>query len=344
MDKIYNIIVIGLGHQSLEDHIPALNQLSNVVLTGVVDINEEVAREVALLYSVEYGTSIEDLLEKIEKPSVALVALPHSEYLPIIRKLAEKGIHIIKEKPFALNTKEAEELFALSKTNKVSIQVTLQRRYNPIFKTFCQLVRRIGDVHSVEARYTLNIDNLGEGWRSKRSVAGGGALIDMGYHYIDLFIWYFGMPDRVSCRMSGHNRPGQDYDVEDTAFIDFTYQNDETKILSTLFISRVYHEKSEGFVAHGTKGSISLTRGRIIRYNPKGEIVEELYRTDAWPSAIIDQIESLLQNISSGEWEKNNEQYLHHTVVLDACYRSAEIGREIRMSEYFEKDYGEIGY
>lgn len=301
----------------------------------MVDIDTNIAQDVAEKYNVPCASSIDNLLQKIDNPTIAIVALPHNEYLPVIRILAQRGIHIIKEKPFAISLEKARELFRLAKEHNVSIQVTLQRRYNPIFKTFCQLAKRIGTIHTIEARYTLNIKDLSEGWRSKKDLAGGGALIDMGYHYIDLFIWYFGVPEKIKCRMSSGNRPNQDYDVEDTALLDFTYENADRKILATLFVSRVHSEKKEGLTAHGQNGSVTVTRGRVARYNVDGEMIEELQRTHSWPSAIIDQLETLISNISSGSWRENHDQYLDHTIVLDASYASAASGKEIETKTYF---------
>lgn len=145
----------------------------------------------------------------------------------------------------------------------------------------------------------MNISDLETGWRSNKNEAGGGAIIDMGYHYIDLIVWYFGLPQIVGCRMSGRNREGQNYDVEDTAFLNFTYVDVVTskKVLGTLFVSRVYSEKNEGLIAHGTNGSVSVTRGKITRCGTDGKVIEELERKDAWPSAIIDQLEVFVDNV-----------------------------------------------
>lgn len=337
MNRILDVIVVGLGHQSQEDHLPAIQEISSLRLIGLVDINEVVAKEIGERYGVPYATSIDTLLTQISKPDVAIVVVPHSEYLPIIESLATKGIHIIKEKPFAVSLAEATALFELAEKNNVSIQVTLQRRFNPIFRTFCQLAKRIGKVHSIEARYTMNVKDLSEGWRSKKSTAGGGALIDMGYHYLDLFIWYFGVPQKVKCRMSGHNREGQDYDVEDTVFLDLTYEGEDKNILATLFVSRVYSEKGEGLTAHGSKGSVFVTRGRVARYDSDGTMVEELKRTDSWPSAIIDQLETLTNNIASGSWSKNDHQYVEHTAVLAAAYDSSEQDKTMETKGYLER-------
>ena len=180
------IIVVGLGHQSLDDHIPAISECECFELVGVVDIDEAKASEVGAAQAVPFASDTNALLDKLDlKPDAALVAVPHNGYLPIIKLLAEHKIHIIKEKPFAVSVEDALQIKDLIEINDITLQVTLQRRFNPIFYSFQQLIKRIGKLHSIEARYTLNIARLDEGWRASRLYSGGGALVDLGYHYID---------------------------------------------------------------------------------------------------------------------------------------------------------------
>lgn len=135
-------------------------------------------------------------------------------------------------------------------------------------------------------------------------MAYGGALVDMGYHYIDLLVWYFGLPDSITCKISTGNRKNQQYNVEHTAFVDFSYNdtaNDNERILGSLIISRVYPEKDEYLVAYGPNGSVFVKRGELIRLDVTGHKVEHLSRLGGWPSAIIDQLEDFYEKIISGE-------------------------------------------
>ena len=59
----------------------------------------------------------------------------------------------------------------------------------------------------VDVKYTLFVDNLHEGWRGQRDSAGGGCIIDMGYHMIDMVIWYFGLPDNLHAEFSSKAKP-----------------------------------------------------------------------------------------------------------------------------------------
>lgn len=340
--KQLSIIVIGLGHQSVDDHLPAIKESSLIKLLGVCDIDVTTAKEVGRLYGVKYADGVEGLLNKLgQKPDAALVAVPHHEYLPIIEKVALKQIHIIKEKPFATNIEEALKIQEIVKKNNVSLQITLQRRYNPIFITFNQLIKRIGKIYSIEARYTLNIARLDNGWRASKLTAGGGALIDMGYHYIDLINWYFGLPHYISCKMSLGNRENQAYDVEDTVFLSFTYndtKNDGDKVLGNLVVSRVYPEKEEMLTAYGSKGSVCIRRGEVLRRDLEGNVVEALERKPAWPSAMIDQLEEYAHNILQGKKKGIVEKkHFAHTAFMAAAYDSAAQGTPVQPHSYYKE-------
>lgn len=305
-DKVLNIVVIGLGHQSLEDHLPAILESKKYNLIGVIDINKEHAEKIAKEYQTISAQTYLELKSKIiTKIDVVLIAVPHSEYLRIIEEVAADKIDIIKEKPFAISLKEASKLKEIVRRNNISLFVTLQRRYNPIFKSFKQLIKRIGKIYAIEARYTMNVVDLSSGWRAVKNIAYGGALADMGYHYIDLLVWYFGLPDSITCKISTGNRKNQQYNVEDTAFVDFSYNdiaNDNERILGNLVVSRVYPEKDECLIAYGSNGSVSVKRGELMRLNIAGQEVEHLSRLGGWPSAIIDQLEDFHEKIINGKY------------------------------------------
>ncbi|WP_083335734.1 Gfo/Idh/MocA family protein [Mycobacteroides saopaulense] len=324
------LIVIGLGHQSLDDHLPAINESDMIDLIGVADVDPARAQEVGETYNVPYDVTTEGLLARITIPDAALIAVPHIEYLSIIEQLACRGVHIIKEKPFAVSMADAKDLIRVIKQHDVTLRVTLQRRFNPIYQSFEQLTRRIGKLYSIEGRYTINIARLDEGWRANRLSAGGGALIDLGYHYIDLIVWYFGLPDEVSCKTSTGNRMNQEYDVEDTALMTFSYNHSQGEagiVLGSLIVSRVYPTRDELMVAYGSRGSVLVRRGEVTRYDTEGNSVECLQRKGGWPSALIDQIEEFACQIRSCEHSGDIPcRYLEQIALVAAAYESARSG------------------
>lgn len=325
------IIVVGLGHQSLDDHLPAIRDSDKLALAGVVDIDAAKAAMVGVQEGVPYAADVDALLDELSyTPDAALVAIPHSGHLAACTSVVSRGLHVIKEKPFAVSLDDARAIRRLVAENNVTLQVTLQRRFNPIFQSFEQLKKRIGRIYSIEARYTLNVARLDEGWRASRLYAGGGALIDLGYHYIDLLVWYFGLPNRVMCDLSTGNREDQEYDVEDTALLNFLYDGDASgrSILGNLIVSRVYPDKDELLVAYGSRGSVSVQRGRVTRRDITGDTVECLERIGSWPSALVEQLEEFADNVVTGRHAGVIEgRYLEQAALVEAAYRSARTER-----------------
>ena len=135
--------IIGLGKQMVEDHLPAAVESGNFEVKAVCDVNSEKVNNISGKYQLEGFDDLEKMLTKI-KFDVAIVAVPHHQYHSVISKLAERKIHVIKEKPFAVSREEALKFHQLASQNNLFLGVTLQRRFNPIYQAFHQLKKRIG--------------------------------------------------------------------------------------------------------------------------------------------------------------------------------------------------------
>ncbi len=155
----------------------------------------------------------------------------------------------------------------------------------------------------------------------------------MGYHMIDLLMWYFGLPDKIFAEMSYAAKERIIYDAEDTAQVIFKY--DSNNIWGSLLVSRVIPPKQEYFNVYGTKGIIHLERGKIERYSPNGELQESLKREYSWPSAAQDQIEYFIKVIRG---EKENisspEFHFNHLAFIEATYKSKEVHQYINPKEF----------
>ncbi len=333
-------VVIGLGRQSREDHLPAIMQSSNFKLVGVCDINQKKAEEVGIHYNVPYYTDLGELIND-QDFQIAVVAIPHHAYLDVISVLVTAGKHIIKEKPFATSIAEAKQLLQILRGGKVYLGVTVQRRFNPIYRTFHQLKKYIGKIYSIEGAYTMNIVDLDTGWRASKELSGGGALVDMGYHFVDLLIWYFGMPVSVTARMTRGNRPGQQYDVEDTVHLLFDYQlgfEYDEKLVGNFVISRVYPEKQERVRVFGTNGVVEVSRGLIRRLDINGNEIELLERQGGWPSAAIEQLDYFAEKIRrfTPGFLPDYTEHLQHVAVIEAAYESDRLGTSCRPDEFLK--------
>lgn len=312
--------VVGLGKQALEDHIPGLLSSDGADLVAICDDNPEIVREQQYKLRVAGYTDHNEMF-KAEQLDLVVICVPHHVGKVVIEAAAAHRIHVLKEKPFATNLAEARELVACCESAGIQLMVTLQRRFNPIYTSFTQLADQIGTPFMVDAAYTLHIADPSDGWRGKTASAGGGCIIDMGYHLIDMILWYFGLPDRVLADMSMSARPDRNYDAEDTALIHFSY---DSGLYGSLLLSRFIGPKAEQIRLVGSKGIVHLERGRIRRLTNDGEVVESLAREQAWPSAAASQvnyfcrvIEGLRPNVSGPR------ENLAHLSFIAGCYESA---------------------
>ncbi|RLK58776.1 Gfo/Idh/MocA family protein [Actinokineospora cianjurensis] len=312
--------VVGLGKQGREDHIPGLLASDAAELVAICDDDPTTLA----VQTAELGVpGFDDAVTMFDTVPLdfVVVCVPHHAGHSVIVAAAERGIHILKEKPFATTLEEAHELLGVCERAGVHLMVTLQRRFNPIYTSFQQLADQIGTPFVVDAAYTLHIPDPSEGWRGLAGEAGGGCVIDMGYHIVDMILWYFGLPDRVQAESSVAARPDRDYDAEDTALIHFSY---DSGLYGSLLLSRFIGPKTEEIRLVGTHGIVHLERGRLQRLTNDGQVVESLVREQSWPAAAASQvnyfarvIEGLRPNISS---PRDN---LAHHAFIHACYESA---------------------
>ncbi|MFI2608834.1 Gfo/Idh/MocA family protein [Kitasatospora sp. NPDC018619] len=322
--------VIGLGHQALEDHLPGLLGSGRARLVAVCDNDPDVLRDRQKSFHVPAFTRATDLLDAVA-PDFVIVAVPHHAGRTVIEECSARGVHVLKEKPFATSLAEARELAAICEAGQVELMVTLQRRFNPIYTSVLGLLDQIGTPFLIDGQYTFHADDPGAGWRGDLKQAGGGCIIDMGYHLIDLLIWYFGMPSRVIADFSATALPEAGYDAEDTAIIQLGY---DTDLYGSVLLSRWAAPKTEKLHVVGTRGSVLLTKNQVQRFDLGGTVVEELARPHAPASAATAQIDYFCR-VLDGERPNTSgpEQHLAHAAFIASCYESKAAGRYIDPKE-----------
>ncbi|MFE7316588.1 Gfo/Idh/MocA family protein [Streptomyces sp. NPDC057555] len=321
--------IIGLGHQAAEDHLPGLLGSSRAELVAVCDNNPDVLHQRADTLGVPGFTRAGDLLDETG-PDFVIVAVPHHAGRAVTEECAARGVHVLKEKPFATSIKEARELAEICHNGRVELMVTLQRRFNPIYSSVAGMLDQIGTPILVGGHYSFHTPNPGAGWRGDLKQAGGGCILDMGYHLIDLLLWYFGLPSRVIAEFSTTALPEGGYDAEDTAVVQLGY---DSGLYGSLVLSRWMAPKTEFMRVVGTAGSVVLTKGAVQRLALDGTVVEELTRPHA-PSVATAQIDYFCR-VLDGERPNVSgpDQHLSHAAFIASCYRSKTAGRYIDPKE-----------
>jgi len=217
------IVLVGasLGGRGAE-LADAIKQMSPLIqLVGVCDSNPNV---LDAWKSVPTNTSIDGLLDQVDADA-AILALPHSAYRFVRPACLRRGLGIFHEKPLACSLGELLDLQDTLTRRQNPLIVGVQRRAHPSY-VFLKRVLQSDTIHSLTVRMSLgrtfqqvaqHPDAI-QTWRDDPQLAGGGALIDIGYHAIDLVHFLLDAPlTTISCNLWLGNQPASEGQMETAA-------------------------------------------------------------------------------------------------------------------------------
>lgn len=318
----------------IKDHIPALLRRQDVEIVAVVDTNQKLAMHFSEELNVPYFTETSDAVLNTY-PDLALVCVPHNAYFEILKVLSKNNIATLKEKPLAINSEEAKRITELYQSNKTYLQICVQRRFSKLYETTMRLIQDIGDIYLVYVEYALNLngEDMKSGWRADRKISGGGAVIDMGYHIVDLLTYIFGTPDKLYAQLS-YNSVGEGYTIEDSMNALMTFDN---HINANIVVTKVSSHKNEKIRILGSKGSIYIDNRTVTLFNKDNEDMET-YTQDSKDDDLDQQLDYFIKTFKSEPivYMKDNKLLADQCLnmaVIDALYESAQDEKVVRLSE-----------
>ncbi len=338
--------VIGSGGIARRRTIPeGILKADNAELSVVFDINAQANAEVAKESCAKEAGSIEALLDAdIDAVYIATPAGLHSSQ---VQTCAKAGKHVLCEKPLGMTVAEAEAMIETCRQKAVKLGCALMMRFVTQHAEALKLIRegRLGKPTYARAQLSCWYPPIEGAWRQDPATGGGGALIDMGGHCIDLLEMFFGKVIRVSCFA---NNIVHDYKSEDSAVAMLFFENGAMATVDTFFCIPDNSSKNV-LELYGSKGSI-LAKGTIGQ-GPAGEMVAFLEqegkdydaqqaRTKAQGTIIAPQpvntyqaeIEEFSQAIiEDREPLISAELGLRNQKILAACYESARSGKIIEV-------------
>lgn len=324
---LHRCVLIGLGRRALDDHLPALYpRVHSIELVGVCDANpgrasvlHEYVQEKAPDEQPRFYTNLQEMLDR-EQPNLAIISTPHHTHLHIAEELLKRKIPFLKEKPFAINLDEAKQLVSMIEHYSGHMRLCVQRRYHPLYVYGKKAILHLGPIRHFMARYQLNADAYYFGWRSRTETAGGGCVIDMGYHLIDLLYWYFGVPSQVFSVAAPQKDERMEISVEETTLTSFSYENGT---VGSLFLSLCEPDKYEEMRVYGQHGYIKLDRSCLKRLDTKDTVIESLSREPAWPSAVTDVLFEVVNNLSNPDVVRQEcRSGMEIMCIIESMYRS----------------------
>lgn len=222
--------IIGCGAIS-RSHLDAVLRLEGVRLTSVCDIKRD--RAAALASEAGGEIAVYDdyraLIER-ERPDVVHICTPHNLHVPMAAEALKKGIHVVMEKPSAMNEAELSRLSEYQGAAKIG--VCFQNRYNKSVIRAKELIESGEAGRVVGARAFMTWNRAGayyteSGWRGTLEKEGGGVLMNQSIHTADLLVHLIGKPVSVSATVANHHQKNI-IEVEDTAEAYIQFENGAT--------------------------------------------------------------------------------------------------------------------
>jgi len=330
--------VIGSGGIARRRTIPeGITKAQNSELSAVFDINQQANAEVAKEYGAEQAASINELLDAdVDAIYVATPAHVHAEQ---VRACAEAGKHVLCEKPLGMTVAEAENMIELCRQRRIKLGCAFMMRFVAQHQKALRLIKDGGLGRPIYARAQLSCwyPPIEGAWRQNPATGGGGSLIDMGGHCIDLLEMFFGRIARVSCFI---NNSVHNYKSEDSATAMLFFENGALGTVDTFFCIPDNSSKNV-LELYGSKGSI-LAEGTIGQ-GPAGRMAAFLEqdgkdydaqqaRTEAQAMTIepepVNTYQAEIEEFSRAVIDDrepiiSGELGLRSQKILTACYESA---------------------
>jgi predicted dehydrogenase len=336
--------VIGSGGIAKRRTIPeGITKAEHAKLVAVFDTNPEANKSVAAEFNAVAVNSIKDLINS--DIDAVYIASPADMHMEQVIECAKGKKHILCEKPLGMNVSEAEKMIRICRGEGVSLGVGLMMRFVEQHKAAQKIIQegKLGKPVYGRAQLSCWYPPIQGAWRQDPKTGGGGSLMDMGSHCIDLLEMFFGKVKSVNCFI---NNNVHSYKSEDSAVVSLLFENGALGTVDTYFcipdnssknVLELYGSKgsilAKGTIGQGLEGEMiaflegdssgysaqqERTAGGGIAINPK-PVNTYLAEIEEFSCALIEKREPL-NNFTLG---------LQSQKVLEACYKAAKSGKTI---------------
>ena len=247
-----NFALVGCGRIS-QTHLQAMETIPECKLKGVADVREQVAKSVADQYGCKSYKDYQQVLEGNHIDAV-IICTPPSTHAEIATFFLENGIHVICEKPFAVNSEQATLMVQKAEEKECLLMMASKFRYVEDIVKAKGIVESgiLGDIILFENVFCSKVD-MKERWNSNKEVAGGGVLVDNGSHSVDIARFLLGPVTKVQTE---EGKRIQKLEVEDTARL---YFRTKSEVMGAVDLSWSIHKEQETYVdLFGTEGVLSI--------------------------------------------------------------------------------------
>jgi predicted dehydrogenase len=367
LSKSINVGIVGLGWPG-ERHAEALAASSLGNLYAACDLNAERLKTFSDTFSPRRTfTSYDEMLLDSDLDAV-VIGLPNALHYPFSRKALQAGKHVLCEKPPTMNAEQMRTLHEEARERGLVYYFGRQMRFSPAMQAAKKVIaeRRLGEIYFAETMWMRSRGTPAglDGWFTDRSKSGGGAMIDLGVHAVDAAWYLMGTPQPRAVSAQTYQKfpqlvAGKVFDVEDNAYGIIRFENSATLLFKVSWAANLTDDFPQdpkrgrsllSTTVYGPKGSLKVTdvfnidasicpsslaffedkEGELIKSDLR---VEDLRGDPLRAYEFAEQDKNFLRCIRGEESAVNSSsQAVQLMEMLDAIYRSSQLGKEVQMA------------
>ncbi len=334
------IVGVGMGRF----HVGAFRAAEGCEVAALCDMDEKRLARVATELAVAHTFTDAQTMFDSEAVDLAVIATPNFTHHPLTMAALRAGLHVLCEKPLAMNAAEAREMVEAATRHKRKLAIHFNHRMGPQAWTIAQFVRggHLGEPSFARAIWhrRRGIPGGASGWFRTQRTAGGGCLIDLGVHILDQVLFAFDYPRVLAVTGQTVNHFGATdaptgMDVEDMVTAYLRCANGLTVSLEVSWACHHEHPEQVHIALYGSKAG-------IVRHQEhyKDEPVRVYHRLDGKLATTtldtLDPAMSVQQDLIAAI--RDNREPLCSAAhglatmrIIDAIYESARTGREVRL-------------
>lgn len=362
MDKKLNVGMIGCGSIAMTAHLPALRKIPEVRLTAfcnrtlkkAVEAKEKFGEADANVY-----TDYRDML-KNEQLDIVYVCTSNRSHAEISIAAMEAGCHVLVEKPMAASKEDALLMLEASKRTGKHLSIGYSMRFEDSSETLHRICENgeLGDIYYAKASSIRRRGVPTWGSFLNKEEQGGGPLIDLGTHVVDLALWMMNnytpkyavgtAYDKFKNQTDTANLFGEwkaeDYTIEDSAFGFVVMENGATLVIESSWALNSLNEGSDVLLCGDKAGAQKNYESVVVNSVKDGHMTKTEY-------AKKHVISDTYQSLDMSTYEKQARSFVSAVLngtepvaparegyivswILDALYESAKTGKPV----YFNKE------
>jgi len=346
--------IIGAGTIAHYAHFPGYQKVPGVEIVAISDIDAARAETAKARWNIPASYTDYRQMLKLGLDAVS-ICTPNYLHAEMTIAALEAGCHVLCEKPMAMNAGEAEQMVTAARNAGKFLMIGFNNRFRADAMALKKLIGQglLGEIYFAKAGWVRRRGIPGHGnWFTTRAKSGGGALIDIGVHMLDLAVWLMGRPQPVAVMGAtyakfgprpgrgtgswGEPVPGGIFDVDDLAGAMIRFTNGATLLLEASWAAHI--EKEHTFVhLLGTEAGAQVVSppAQAKVFTEKEGVSQDITLvTPEQPSGAAHhaEIAAFVRCIKEGvPPESSGEDGLRIMRILDAIYRSAETGTAVRV-------------